>query len=202
MGHPSLNVLSIAAHLTSMKITSLSAFNFCSSCQYGKNKKLPFQHSLHCATQPLEIIHTDIWGPAPIPSTDGYRYYIHFIDEFSRYTWIFPIKLKFEVSKVFLHFKTLVENLIGHSIKTLQSNWGGENRSLEPILQSLGINFCHSCPYIHEQNGSAERKHRHITEMGLCLLAHASLLLSFWWNAFTTAVYLINCLSTPALIPR
>lgn len=49
-----------------------------------------------------------------------------------------------------------------------------------------------SCPHAHQQNGSAERKHRHIVEVGLSLLAHASMPLKFWDEAFLTAVYLIN----------
>jgi hypothetical protein len=53
-----------------------------------------------------------------------------------------------------------------------------------------------SCPHTHQQNGSAERKHRHIVETGLALLAHAAMPLKFWDEAFTTATYLINRLPT------
>jgi hypothetical protein len=53
-----------------------------------------------------------------------------------------------------------------------------------------------SCPHTHQQNGSAERKHRHIVEIGLTLLAHAAMPLKFWDEAFTTATYLINRLPT------
>ena len=53
-----------------------------------------------------------------------------------------------------------------------------------------------SCPHTHQQNGIAERKHRHIVETGLTLLAHASVPLQFWSDAFTTACFLINRLPT------
>lgn len=49
-----------------------------------------------------------------------------------------------------------------------------------------------SCPHTHQQNGAAERKHRHIVEVGLSFLAHASMPLKFWDEAFSTAVFLIN----------
>lgn len=49
-----------------------------------------------------------------------------------------------------------------------------------------------SCPHAHQQNGSAERKHRHIVEVGLALLAHVSMLLKFWYEAFVATAYLIN----------
>ena len=56
----------------------------------------------------------------------------------------------------------------------------------------VGISHHVSCPYAHQENGSTERKHRHIVEVGLSLLAHASMPLKFWDEAFQTAVYLIN----------
>jgi histone deacetylase 1/2 len=53
-----------------------------------------------------------------------------------------------------------------------------------------------SCPHTHQQNGSAERKHCHIVETCLSLLAHASMPVKFWDAAFTTVVYLINLMRT------
>lgn len=64
------------------------------------------------------------------------------------------------------------------------------------IFTSLGISHRVSCPHTHQQNGSAERKHRHIVETGLALLAHASMPLRFWDEAFLTAAYLVNRLPT------
>uniref|UniRef100_A0A803Q0C4 Integrase catalytic domain-containing protein n=1 Tax=Cannabis sativa TaxID=3483 RepID=A0A803Q0C4_CANSA len=77
-------------------------------------------------------------------------------------------------------------------IKSVQSNWGGEYRPLAPVLAKLGIVFRHPCPHTHQQQGRPERKHRHVTEMGLTLLAQAQLPLVYWWDAFTAATFLIN----------
>jgi histone deacetylase 1/2 len=57
-----------------------------------------------------------------------------------------------------------------------------------------------SCPHAHQQNGAAERKHRHIVEVGLSLLAHASMPLKFWDEAFLAATYLINLLEKLLII--
>ena len=57
----------------------------------------------------------------------------------------------------------------------------------------------HPYPHIHSQNGRTERKHRHIVDLGLTLLAQAFMPLSFWWEAFAIATYLINCLPTLVL---
>ncbi|GAU51364.1 hypothetical protein TSUD_383580 [Trifolium subterraneum] len=69
---------------------------------------------------------------------------------------------------------------------------GGEFKPVQKCALEAGIQFRMSCPYTSQQNGRAERKHRHIAELGLTLLAQANMPLSFWWEAFSTAVYLIN----------
>lgn len=78
---------------------------------------------------------------------------------------------------------------------------GGEytKRVFQNILKTSGISFRSSCPGHPEQNGLAERKHRHIVETGLTLLAHAHMPLSYWIDAFNTALYLINRLPTRVL---
>ena len=93
------------------------------------------------------------------------------MDDFSRYTWICPLKFKSEALNVFKLFKAQVENQFQTTIKKLQSDWRGEYRSFTQFLNQCGIIFRHSCRYTHHQNGLVERKHRHIVEMGLTLLA-------------------------------
>lgn len=68
-----------------------------------------------------------------------------------------------------------------------------------PHLSNFRILFQHLCPHTSAQNGRIERKHRHITEMGLTLLAQATMPLTFWLDAFSTAIYIINRLPTPVL---
>jgi histone deacetylase 1/2 len=74
----------------------------------------------------------------------------------------------------------------------MQTDWGGEYQKLHSFFQRIGIIHLVSCPHAHQQNGPAERKHRHIVDVGLSLLAHASMPLKFWDEAFSTAAYLIN----------
>ncbi|KAI5323439.1 hypothetical protein L3X38_032511 [Prunus dulcis] len=61
----------------------------------GKSKTLPFSKSDSVSSSPLELVHSDVWS-SPIVSVNGYRYYLLYVDDFSRYTWIFPMKHKFE----------------------------------------------------------------------------------------------------------
>ncbi|KAH9769651.1 retrovirus-related pol polyprotein from transposon RE1 [Citrus sinensis] len=197
-GHPSKHVLKCILSSLSLPCPT-SIPDFCDACQYGKIHQFPFYSTGIKTKAPLELVHTDLWGPAPMLSLQGYRYYISFVDDYSRYCWIFPLTLKSEALATFKHFKTLVEKQFDHPLKSLQSDWGGEYRNFVHFLQEEGIEFRHSCPHTHHQNGVVERKHRHIVETGLTLLAQAKMPLSFWWESFHTASFLINRLPTPVL---
>lgn len=93
----------------------------------------------------------------------------------------------------------MIENQLNSKIKALQTDCGKEYIAFSKYLSEHGIIHRFSCPYTHEQNGSAERKHRHITEVGLTLLANASMPLNYWGEAFLIVVYIINRLPTPIL---
>lgn len=149
----------------------------------------------------MQLIHTDIWGASPLVSTRGFRYYVHFTDDFTRFSWFYLLSLKSEAFDVFLQFKTMVENQFDCKIKSIQSDEGGEftSNKFTKFLHTHGILQRLSCPYTHEQNGLAVRKHRHIVETGLTLIAHSSMPLKYWDYAFQTAIYLINRLPTPLL---
>jgi hypothetical protein len=120
------------------------------------------------------------------------KYYVSFIDDFSRYVWIYFLKNKSNVESIFLQFQKHVENMLNSKIKAVQSDWGGEYQRLHNYFQASGISHHISCPHTHQQNGLAERKHRHIVETGLALLAQAQMPLRFWDDAFNTATFLIN----------
>ena len=93
----------------------------------------------------------------------------------------------------------MVELQLEASIKKIQSNCGGEYCSFVGFLHQNGILFPHPCPHTHQQYGRAERKHHHITETDIALLAWASLRFEFWWHAFHTVVFLINRLPSSIL---
>jgi hypothetical protein len=81
----------------------------------------------------------------------------------------------------------------------MQTDWGGEYQKLNSFFQRIGILHHVSCPHAHQQNGAAERKHRHIVEVGLSILSHASMPLKLWDEAFLTATFLINRLPTKVI---
>ena len=97
------------------------------------------------------------------------------------------------------NFRNLLSVSLTKKIIAVQSVWGREYEKLNSFFRSIGIEHHVSCPHAHQQNGSAERKHRHIVEVGISLLAHASMPLKYWDEAFIAATYLINRLPSKVI---
>jgi hypothetical protein len=105
----------------------------CDSCCIAKSHKLPFVSSTTTTNNPLEIVHCDVWGPSPVISHTGFRYYVLFTDQYSKFNWIFFCATKSVVATIFEQFKVLVENLLSCTIKTVQTDGGTE---FKPIIRS------------------------------------------------------------------
>ncbi|KAM0063403.1 putative RNA-directed DNA polymerase [Helianthus debilis subsp. tardiflorus] len=198
LGHPSDDVLSRCSFL---HLTNKTQHTHCTACSFSKSTRLPFTSVVSHSTSPLHIIHCDIWGASPVMSRDGYRYFITFIDDFSRFTWMYPLTCRSQAVDCFRHFKPLVENLFSCTIKHLQCDGAPEliRGSMARFLSDSGIAYRISCPYTPQQNGVAERKNRHLSEVARALLFHARLPKKFWYDAYATAAFLINWLPSPVL---
>lgn len=102
-----------------------------------------------------------VWGPSPIPSNKGFRYYLLVIDDFSRFTWIFPLHYKSKVKYAISNFKAYVNTQFHTSIQVVRSENGGEfdNHFLLHMFLTHGVVLQTSSTNTPEQNGVAERKH-------------------------------------------
>ncbi|KAM1263510.1 hypothetical protein ACFX15_027977 [Malus domestica] len=201
LGHPSRQVLNVLASSNVLGSSFIvSTKDFCNHCALAKSHRLAFTSSEHYALSPFELIHSDVWM-SPILSASGFRYYVLFTDDYTRYTWIYPMLKKSEVFLHFTNFITLISNQFSKMVKILQSDRGKDydNLSFRQLCAKKGIHHRFSCPHTPQQNGLAERKHRHISEMGRTLLLAANLPHKFWAEALCTAVYIINRLPTPVL---
>jgi transposase InsO family protein len=120
----------------------------------------------------FELVHSDVWGPAPIILYNDYRYYVIFIDDFSKTTWLYLMKNKSEVFSHFLTFTNLVEIQYNKKIKILRTDNGTKfiNQSFSNFTNSKGIIHQTSCVYTPQQNGVSERKNHHLLEMTRALL--------------------------------
>ena len=145
----------------------------CVACQYGKQSRLPFaQKSTWRSSHKLQLVHTDVRGPLRTPSLKGSKYYIAFIDDYTRYCWIFFLNFKSEVADVFWKYKALVENQSGAIIQVIRTNNGTEYNfeRFNNFCEEASIEHQLTAPYTPQQNGVVERKNRTIMEMSRCLL--------------------------------
>ena len=201
LGHPSSRIFQFLIRKHNLQIYPTESFHnfFCESCLCNKSHKLPFGVSSLRSRGSLDLVYSDVWGPSPIESIDGFRYYLIFIDYFTKYVWLFPMAYKSDVYTIFPKYKSMVEKYFNASLVTLYTDGGTEYKSLKSYFISQGIQHQVSPPYTPEHVGSAERKHRHVVETGLAMLHKASLPLKYWSYAFLAAAYLINRLPTPIL---
>ncbi|RVW83244.1 Retrovirus-related Pol polyprotein from transposon TNT 1-94 [Vitis vinifera] len=142
----------------------------------------------------LELVHTDLWGPSPVASLGGSRYYITFIDDSSRKVWVYFLKNKSDVFETFKKWKAMVETETGLKVKCLRSDNGGEyiDGGFSEYCAAQGIRMEKTIPGTPQQNGVAERMNRTLNERARSMRLHAGLPKTFWADAVSTAAYLIN----------
>ena len=140
----------------------------------------------------LDFIHNDVSGPMHKTSINGSRYFLTFIDDCSRFCWIYFMKQKSKVFGIFKVFKAMIENSFSKKIKSIRSDNGGEyiKRDFQQYCESEGIRMEHSVPYTPHHNGVVERKNRSLKEMETCLLHAKNLPPSLWEEAVNCASYL------------
>lgn len=166
----------------------------CEICVLGKHARQPFQRSITKSSSVLEIIHTDVCGPMQTRSIQSSRYFLTFIDDYSRKVVVYGMAKKSMVLEIFKEFKLKAEQQTGKLIKILRSDNGTEycNGAMSEFLRSSGIIHQTTVPYTPEQNGVAERMNRTLVEKARCMLFDAKLPTKFWGEAVVTAAYLVN----------
>ncbi|KAJ0625451.1 putative RNA-directed DNA polymerase [Helianthus annuus] len=197
LGHPSSGYL----HLLFPKLFSPRDKINCETCFLAKSHRQPFKPNNTRVNVPFSLIHSDVWGPSPITGGQGFRYFLLFIDDCTRMTWVYFLKHKSEVFEKFTIFHTMIHTQFQKEIQILRSDNGGEfvNASIKQFCQTKGIIHQTTCPHTPEQNGVAERKNRIILEMTRAFLIESKVPKFFWPEAVASSVYLINQLPTKIL---
>ncbi|RVW73385.1 Retrovirus-related Pol polyprotein from transposon TNT 1-94 [Vitis vinifera] len=165
-----------------------------------KTKKL----GANRATDVLELIHTDICGSYPTASWNGQQYFITFIDDYSRYGYLFLIHEKSQSLDVFKTFKAEVELQLNKRIKSVRSDRGGEYYGrydgsgeqrpgpFAKYLEECGIVPQYTMPGSPSMNGVAERRNRTPKDMVRSMISHSTLPEKLWGEALKTAAYILN----------
>lgn len=164
----------------------------CSTCMHGKQGRTIAKTADNRATAVLDLIHTDI-GIFEEQS-NFMRCYIIFIDDYSRYCWVYALKTTADLVNVFRSFKAHVELQTGRKIKQVRCDNGTEYSSddFKQYMLREGIQQQFTPTYAPESNGVAERKNRVIKERVRCILHEAGLAKNWWFWALHAVVYVTN----------
>jgi len=175
MGH--LNYTSLANLKKEGMVTGLPAIQestaVCEGCMLVKQHRSSFStHKPNRASKPLELVHSDVCGPMKTTSIAGSRYFLTFIDDFTRHIWVYFLKEKSQVLNKFKEFKARAETQSGGKIKVLRIDRGGEfeTKEFRKFVTDQGIQRQLTTTNTPQQNGVAERKNRTIVEMARSMM--------------------------------
>ena len=164
----------------------------CETCVEAKLTRSSFKR-VERNTKVLDLIHTDICDLKFAPTRGGNKYFITFVDDCTKYCYIYLLKSKDEAIDKFKIYKEEVETQQKEKIKTIRSDRGGEY--VEPFgefCSQHGIIHEVTAPYSPQSNGVAERKNRTLKEMMNAMLLSSGLPQSMWGEAILSANYLLN----------
>jgi hypothetical protein len=145
--------------ITGLKLDSdTSPDPICEPCLARKMHALPFRSSLSHNCSPLELVHTDLHGPLPVATHSGYKYWITFIDDATRFWAVYLLKAKSKAFEAFKVYKSWAENQLGVKLRALQDDKGGEyiSNAFLVFTKAAGIERRHSTCNSPQQNGLVE----------------------------------------------
>ncbi|KAH9744865.1 hypothetical protein KPL70_003863 [Citrus sinensis] len=194
LGHMSIKGLQELSKQGLLVGDRIQQLEFCENCIFGKSHRSKFNKGEHMSKQVLDYAHTDLWGPAQVPSLSGGRYFMSLIDDYSRKVWIYILKTKDQALEKFKVWKSLVENQSGFKLKCLRTDNGLEfcSKVFEEYCQKYGIKRHKTVRFTPQQNGLAERMNSTLVDKTRCMLINSKLPRSVWAEAVNTASYLVN----------
>ena len=132
----------------------------CGVCQFSKHVRNSYPFQPYKSSHLFHLIHSDVWGPSKIKNISGSRWFVTFIDDHTRVTWVFLMKEKSEVGQIFQTFHKMIQNQFQTKIQVLKTDNGKEffHSNLGSYLQNQGIIHLSYCVDTPQQNGVAERK--------------------------------------------
>jgi hypothetical protein len=192
-----------------LKTLDFTNLGTCVDCIKGKQTTKTIKGAKR-SYEILEIIHTDICGPFPTPYLNGQRYFISFIDDHTRFMYLYLLNDKAEALNAFKTYKVEVEKQKEKKIKIVRSDRGGEyygrytdkGQMIGPFakfLEEEGIVAQYTMPSTPQQNGVAERRNCTLMDMVRSMLSNSHLPLFLWSEALKTVVYVLNRVPSKAV---
>ena len=196
LGHPCFDKLK-----KTLPWLSLTQF-VCESCQLGKHYRSSYSSRNGIpSSAPFDLLHCDVWGPSHTLSISGHRYYIMFVDDYTRVSWVYLLCDRSEVVTIVTHFITKVITQYSITLKIIHTDIALEfvQTSLRTFCVDRGIIYQTTYPHTSQQNGIAERKHRQLLDITCTLLIKMHVPSYLWSDALMTATYLQNRLPSAPL---
>ena len=165
LGHP--NFMYLSKMFPSLFINKSPNTFSCEICQFAKHTRSCYSRLPYKSSKPFSFIHSDVWGPSRINTMNGQRWFVSFIDDHTRLTWVFLMKSKSEVSEIFKKFHSMIQTQFHTNIQILKTDNAKDyfNYVLASYLTQKGVIHLSSCVDTPQQNGIAERKNRHLLEV-------------------------------------
>ena len=166
----------------------------CPACIMGRMKSRFFCNCSTRSKRPLELIHTDFVGIIQPTSQGGSNYFVSFIDDYSRYTVVFPMKYSDDVLNKFDEYRKIAENIHGLKVKTIKTSSDDEYLTKEfdeyLIIHNIRRKFVVSG--IQQRNSVAKSMNQRLLNMTKCIISESGIPKNLWADALVTACYLIN----------
>ena len=167
----------------------------CVNClRSGQHRQLSHMPSKK-STWKLQLVYSDICGPMRVPAiVTGCRYFITFIDDYTRCIWVYTVEKRDQLYQTWMHFLAYTENESGERVGLIRSDNRGEytSKKFEDICYNRGIQMQTTQPYSPGMNGVAEHTNCTIVEDTSAMLWGAKLGIRFWAEAVKTIIYIKN----------
>ena len=145
--HPYKPILQhLISHYKLHTVFALSSSFHYKDCFYNKSLKLPFSQSSIVSSAPLQIIFYDVWI-SPIQLIDNFKYYVVFVDHFSYYIWLYPLKRKSDVSLIYLASNHLLKFSSNKKLLLFSRIMGVNTQVCPPFIATHGISHHTSPPH-------------------------------------------------------
>jgi len=170
LGHINFNFIKKIINLNLIPKSSFGSSSRCEICVQGKYVRIPF-HSITRNFEPVQLIHSDVCDSNIVLTRGGRRYFVTFIDDYSKFCYTYLLKFKDEVFDWFKMYKTEAENQLERKIKVLRSNRGEYiSNDMTGFYQEHDIIHEVTAPYTPKSNDVAERKNITLMDMVNCML--------------------------------
>ncbi|KAJ5124616.1 Reverse transcriptase RNA-dependent DNA polymerase [Penicillium bovifimosum] len=164
----------------------------CTPCIKGKGHALPFGKVRSIRSRPGELLHLDVWGPISIASHGGEHYFVTFTNDATRYTWLFLLKSRAEVTEKFISLESYLRTQFNYVVKRVHGDDAPEHKPLDRYLKSRGVVWDPTPPYTQQLNGVSEIKNRHLVEPLVAIMSEYQLPKYLWGYLLGGVTYTMN----------